>query len=177
MASLPVPPTVAPGITSTSTLNQIRDAVRFLQQPPIARLRQTVAQTLTTGTITAITFGVEDVDTDIDGIGGHDTSSNTSRFTARYAGWYGVAARVAYAAGATGDRMVSIAVDGIEYAAARFLIAASVSRMLPRTFATVYLGVGDFVETYGYHTQGSNLNTEVAASVEQSAMDIWWLSR
>lgn len=177
MPAVPTPPTVAPGIPTSSVLNGFRDAIRFLQQPPIAKLRQTVAQTLTTGVIAAITFNVEDVDSDIDGTGGHSTSSNTSRFTARYPGWYGVAARVAYAAGVTGDRMVSIAVDGIEIGGARVFLAAASSHHLPRTFAEVYLTTGDFVETYGYHTQGVNLNTEVAALPEQSGMDIWWLSQ
>lgn len=175
MAVVPTPPTIYDGILPSSTWNQFRDAIRFLQNPPIAKLRQTVAQTLTTGVITAITMNAEVVDTDIDQVGGHSGSS--SQFIARYPGWYGAAGRVAYSADNTGTRMVSLAVNSVEIEGARHFIEASASDLLPPATGLAFLDAGDGLELWGYHTRGSNLNTEVANAQEQSVLNIWWISR
>lgn len=175
MPVVPTPPTIRDVTVPSSEWNQFRDAIRFLQSPPIAKLRQTVAQTLTTGVITAITMNAEVVDTDVDGTGGHSGSS--SQFVARYPGWYGAAGRVAYSSDNTGTRMVSLAVNGVEIEGARHFIEASAADLLPPSTGIAYLNAGDFLELWGYHTRGSNLNTEVANAQEQSVLNIWWISR
>ena len=175
MPVLPTIPTFTDGPSSSSQMTQLTDALRFLYRRPIAKLRQTVAQTLTTSVITAITFTTEDVDTDVDNASAHDTSSNTSRYTARYPGWYAAGGRVSFAAGATGRRMTSWQVNGVEVNGARYFVAASSSIITPAMFITTYLAQGDYLELLGYHEQGVNLNTEVGAAAEQSIANIWWI--
>jgi hypothetical protein len=67
--------------------------------PPIVRLVAQAAQTLSTATQAAITFGAgsEDIDTH----GYHDTASNTSRVTPTLAGYYRVRGTVIMAASTT----------------------------------------------------------------------------
>lgn len=180
MPVVPTPPLWSPGVLSTSQLNQLSAAVNFLLRPPIAKLRQTVAQTLTTGVGSAVTFTTESVDTDVDGTGGHDTSVNTSRYTARYPGWYGVAAGVSFIGNATGIRLVRFAVNGVADDASDSLLinagAGNTQRQPSRT-TIVYLDIGDYVETIATQTSGGNLNTVATAGGEQSHMSIWYLSR
>lgn len=177
MPAVPTPPTIRDGVTPSSTWNQFRDAINFLLNPPIAKLRQATVQSIPNGTITPIIFDVEDVDTDPAGLGGHSTSVDTSRWIAQYAGWYSVAGRVAYSAASTGTRMSSLAVNGTEVAASRIFIEASAADLLPMSTSLVYLTQNDYVEVYAYHTQGTALNTEVGTTDSQSALNIWWVSR
>lgn len=180
MPTVPAVPTFSPGVLTTSQMNQLCDAINFLHSPPIAKLRQTVAQTLTTGVNTAITFTTESVDSDVDGVGGHDNASNTSRYTARYAGWYGVAGGVSFIGNATGIRLVRFAVNGTADDASDSLLinagAGNTQRQPSRT-TMVYLNEGDYVELYATQTSGGNLNTVATAGGEQSHMTVWRISR
>lgn len=177
MPAVPTPPTIRDGITPSSTWNQFRDSINFLLTPPIAKLRQTVAQTLTSGVITPITFDAEIVDSDVDGVGGHSNSVNPSRFVCRYPGWYGLAGRPAYQNTATGSRMGSLAVNSVELAGARFFIEASVCDFLPMTVSEAYLNTGDYAELFAFHTNVATLDTEVGSADSQSVLNVWFLSR
>jgi hypothetical protein len=168
------------GIATTSEANTyIRDPIQFLLAPPIAELRQTSAQSLTTSTWTSITFGAEDADTDVDGVGGHDNVTNNSRFTARYAGWYEVAGGVAFAFHATGVRATRLAVNGSVLTGTQVLLQAVTSGSLytavPVRKKLVYLNVGDYVEVQGFQSSGGALNTEIGSEA-QSTMSLSWKS-
>lgn len=142
--------------------------------PPIARLRQTTAQTLTSGTWTPITYDAEDVDTDPDGVGGHSTTANTSRYTARYAGWYRVGGAASFAAASSGSRAARLAVNGVLRPGSMVrLPAAAVSTGLPLRDMLVYLAAGDYLEVQAQQDTGSSLNTTTASDM-QSSVDITW---
>lgn len=180
MALVPVVPTFSSDVLPTAQLTQLAAAVNFLQTPPIAKLRQTVAQTLTTGVSTAITFTTESVDTDIDGIGGHDNAVNTSRFTARYAGWYGVSGGVSWNSSAAGIRLARFAVNGTLDDASDSLLAtagAGNTHRHPTRTTMVFLNVGDYAELFAVQSSGGNLATIATAGGEQSHMTVWWISR
>lgn len=180
MPAVPTPPTIRDGVTPSSTWNQFRDAINFLLGPPIASLRQTAAQTLTTGVLTAVTFDVEDVDTDVAGLGGHSTSSNTSRWVAQYPGWYVVAAGVSWASNSTGQRVIDLLVNGTGANGSRIWVDATAGgspTMLASRTVKLYLTAGDFVEVEAYQNSGGNLNTWVSNALEQSMMNVWWQSR
>lgn len=177
MATVPDSHDFADGIATSSEANTyIRDPARFGLNPPHAELRQTVAQTLTTGVTAAVTFDVEDVDEPA-AAGGHSTSSNTSRYTAQYAGWYLVGGGVGFAANATGQRAAVWAVNGALLNGSQVMeqaTSASNNKVGART-KLVYLNVGDYVELHAQQTSGGNLNTAVTAS-EQSSMSVLWVS-
>lgn len=177
MVAVPTAPTFSDGVLDTSQLNQVRDVLRFLSTPPIADMNQTVAQTLTTSVFAAVTFTTETVDTDVDGIGGHDTSSNTSRYTARYPGWYQCSGGGGFAVNATGIRATRWAVNGTAVngsQTAEATTAATSAEWAART-KHFYLNAGDYVELQLFQNSGGNLNTDVTTA-DQSHVSIRWVS-
>lgn len=178
MASVPDTHDFVGGVATTSEANTyIRDPIRFLLNRPHAELRQTVAQSLTTGVTAAVTFDVEDIDNDPSGAGGHSTSVNTSRYTAVYPGWYQVSGGVGFAANVNGQRAAVWAVNGTLLNGAQVMEQATSAsnNKVPARTKLVFLGVGDYVELHALQTSGGALNTAVVAS-EQSSMTVIWVS-
>lgn len=177
MATVPVTRTwVAGEVVLASHFNtNIRDVLNFLLARPIFKGRQTVAQTLTTGVATVITFDVEDVDS----AGGHSTVSNTGRYTAVYPGWYSTGGGIAYAANATGVRTTGWRINGTAIPSGFTLYAAGMatnSLQEGTRPGMVFLNVNDYLELIGTQTSGGNLNTAVGATGEQPDMVVRWES-
>jgi len=142
-------------------MNGLRDALNFLLNPPQAALRQGVAQSLTSGTQTAITMDLEDRDND----GGHSTSSNTSRYTAQTAGWFRVDGGVTYIANATGIRVQFWRINNVTQnvgGTASASIGTGTSTRMAAASVFMFLNVADFVELFGDQTSGGALLTDVA---------------
>lgn len=178
MATVPETHTVVGGLATSSEMNSyFRDPIAFLQNKPAARLRQTVAQILTTATYASITFTTEDFDDDPDGVGGHDNAVNTSRYTARYAGWYRLGGAVNFTSNATGIRACRWTVNGTAVNASESIgQSVSVGGFGSSAVARaehVFLNVGDYVELQGRQDSGGNLNTDVNAAA-MSSMSIAW---
>ena len=129
---------------------------------PIFLARQTVAQALTTGTNTSITFTTHDTDT----AGGHSTVTNTSRYTCQSTGLFIVMGLVSYATNATGSRGAQFYVNGSPLSASRVLLNTSTGTgSLPAGVATmriVSLTAGDYIELLGLQNSGGSLNTSVS---------------
>lgn len=164
-------------VTSTNMNSGIRDPINFLMEPPIAELRQTAAQSLTTSTWTSITFGVEDVDNDFASTGGHSTVTNTSRYTAVYAGWYFLGGGVAFASNATGIRATRWAINGSAVNGSQCTDSPITGNPhnVPGRGKFVFLAVGDYVELQGFQSSGGALNTAVSTD-SQSSMSVGWKS-
>lgn len=178
MPVVPTPPTVKDGVLTSSQLSQFRDAIRFLQDPPLAYLRQTVAQSLTSGAFVAVNFDAEDYDSDVDNVGGHFTGLDPARYTARYAGWYQLGGGPGFSSNATGVRLSYWAVNTAVVNGSEVLVPTTsgfshchASRVIP-----VYLNINDFVELYVFQNSGGALNTSVIAQ-EQSSAYIKWMHR
>lgn len=174
MTAVPAPPTFVNLTTLTlAELNALVAAISFNLNPPIARLRQTSAQSLTNGAPTAITMDTHDEDS----VNGHSTSSNTSRYTAVYAGWYRVSGGVSYAVNSTGVRAAYWYVNGsvINGSEAMGPSSTAVFHSTSARSTLVYLNVGDYVELYGYQTSGAGLNTAVSGQ-SSSSMSVEWVS-
>jgi len=178
VAVVPTPPTIEMGVSDTSEFNQFRDAIRFVQAPPIAELREVAAQTFTTAVAAAVQFGAFDVDTDVDTIGGHDIVTNNTRYTARYPGWYQVSGVVAFATNGTGDRFAWLMVNGVDANGSLGFSAGDATAVTETPCHTkhVYLNVGDYVELIGFQNSGGNLNTAVTTR-EQPSMSVRWVSQ
>lgn len=151
----------------------LADHVAALQAPPIAELRQTGAQTLTTGVWTSLTFDAEVVDS----AGGHSTSSNTSRYTAVIAGYYLLSGGAGFASNATGLRGVRWAKNGssIDSSGTTEPTGSGNNMAYPARGILVQLSVGDYVELQAVQTTGGNLGTSVAG-YEQSGATITYRS-
>lgn len=171
--TLPVPSesTATVGLVLTASMwnTNVRDGVNYLLNPPVFIGVQTAAQSLVTATFTAITFDTETVDT----YGGHSTVTNTSRYVAQVAGWYEVVARAGFAGNATGRRMAAVHVNGSQIRVNETDAVGSVAQSVEIT-ETVFLNVGDYVETDGYQSSGGALNTQTAANFT-STMTVRWV--
>lgn len=151
----------------------INGPIGYLLAPPIFQGRQTSSQTLTTGTFTAVTFDAEDVDS----AGGHSTSSNTSRYTAQYAGWYQGGGGCAFAANATGRRMSRFAVNGTTLNGSMAGIpanAATIPYALRPTF--IFLNLSDYMEQSAFQDSGGNLGTFITNGEYQPTMNARFIS-
>lgn len=178
MAAVPVPHTFVDGVYTTAEANTyLRDPLLFLLKPPLAELRQTVAQSIPNGTFTAVLFDTEDVDQDYLGGGGHSTSSNTSRYTANFAGWYQVSGGVSIAANAVGVRGCYWYVNGSPLNGTESMSVNSGATNHGSVARTkhVFLNLGDYVELFCYQTSGAPLNTAVS-TFAQSSMTVRWVS-
>lgn len=179
MAVVPASHTFVDGVAPTSEANTyIRDPIAFALNPPRAELRQNVAQTLTTGVGAMLTWDIEDLDTDVDAIGGHDTAVNPSRYTVRYAGWYQVSGVASFVANSTGRRITYIAVNGSIVNGTEMIFPASATGSSHAATRTkhIYLNVGDYVEIQATQDSGGNLATSSGFGPSNSSMSVRWVS-
>lgn len=175
MATVPVPATWNGGIVPTSTLNSgVRDPLIYALAPPLAMVHQESSQSLTSSSWTAITMDTETYDT----ADGHSTSTNTSRYTAVYPGYYLLGGGVTYAGNTTGRRGARWAVNGsVIPGSATLQVATSATSVgVTARGMVTYLTVGDYVELQGYQDSGGALSTYVTASDSYSSMSVVWVS-
>lgn len=174
---MPVVPgthTFVDAIATSSEMNTfVRDPALFMALPPMAELRQTTVQSLTTAVFASINFDVEDLDSNILGGGQHDTAINNSRFTCLFAGWYLCSGGVGFLANATGRRSTRWAVNGTQVNGSAVITVTTVTGacQVPARTKLIYLFVGDYVELQGFQDSGGALNTDTVTT-GQSHMSI-----
>ena len=176
MTAVPTPKTFTDVTLPASDLNTgVRDPLLFLMNLPIAKLTAAAAQTHnSTGNWVALNWGAEIVDS----ANGHDNSTNPSRYTAVYAGWYLVAASVSWAANSTGRRGLKFVVYGTAVLSGSVFWAASIASAIeiPGKTDLVYLNVNDYVETHAFQDSGGNLSMNGTASETNGGMTVVWVS-
>lgn len=154
--------------------NKLETELTRIDNPPLAQLRQTVAQTLTNNAWTAINLQTEDIDTS----NGHSTITNISRYTAPKAGKYELAGGVAYAGSAAGQRWSRWAKNGVDLpgsGANMDATAAGQALLVARTILVV-LAAGDYIELQALQSSGGNLDTYVGVAYAQSTMTVRLIS-
>lgn len=141
----------------TSTITTLENWRRF----PVAEMLPTAQTTLTTAVWTTILFGAEHVDTDQDNVGGHSTTTNTGRYTFRYAGIYLVAGSISYNSNASGSRYTRWLINGVSRAG-----TATFTGPNPQGAITIHANVllqqfaaNDYIELQGYQSSGASLAT------------------
>lgn len=125
---------------------------RFRYLNSMASLTRTTTQTISTGTVTALAFDAEEVDTDTL----HDNSTNNSRVTIALTGKYFVFGQVDYEASSTGQRQARIHKNGSEFLTS--IVDSSTAGIVIVQVATVMsLSSGDYVELATYQDSGGDL--------------------
>ncbi|MFI6332910.1 hypothetical protein ACIBBG_31965 [Micromonospora chersina] len=163
-------------LNSTNLNAYLRDPLRFLMRKPAATLRQSTGpQSYTSASFTPVTFNSEDIDDDIDGVGGHSTVTNTSRYTARYPGWYVLGGGCSFSANATGRRGVQWSVNGSAVNGSFVVLPAAAANetVVPARAMVVLLNEGDYVELIAYQNSGATL-TAVLSGNHQPSMSVTW---
>lgn len=159
LLGVPVQRTTSVGDIWTAAMfnSNVRDAVNFLANPPVARITQATNQSLGNSTPTAIAFDAAVSDT----YSGHSTTVNNGNYAAQVAGYYEVDATVSFGASAAGVRSVGIYYNGASQPDTVTQVAASstVSTALSTGKLTQFMNVGDVVAVVANQTSGGTLLT------------------
>lgn len=154
MATIPSQTTLAVGAVLTSAVwnANVRDAVNYLLTPPMAVLRQTVAQSAGAGGYTAVTWDTEDRDSD----NGHSTISNTSRYTAQTMGWYIVQSTINWPGSTSGNWLgITLQVNGSTRYSKQATGTSTVFNAAHHTGTQLFLNAGDYVDTLAANGTGN----------------------
>lgn len=152
--------TVAAGDAPVAAATRAK-AVSARNAPVMCRLKQTGAQTITTGTSTpvAINFASEDFDTDAL----HSNATNNSRITPVLAGGmtelWEFSGCVEMAAATAGDVAVFIVRNGSSNVAYNFAPSRQTSTTAVNVLCTVEVTAGDYFELGVRHTTGADRAT------------------
>jgi hypothetical protein len=160
-----------------STVNaEVYGTLAWLLQPPMCKVRQTVAQSIPNASFTALTFTVEDFDP----YNWHSSTTNTTRITPTFPGWY----RGWYGIGfstATGGlyRAGYLRQNGSTPARSRrdhmptTVGQMEVTRGIP--FFLRFNGTTDYAEVMAYQDTGSAMLTSVVNPMHQAEFFLrWW---
>jgi hypothetical protein len=146
----------------------------FILGKPVFLAWQSVVQSIPNNVYTPVTFTSETVDRD----NGHDTVTNTSRYTAQTAGYYLFNGTIQYASNVTGSRRALWQVNsaapvggGGFFSTSSTLVAGTASVIAPPFF--YYLSVGDYVELAAFQNSGAALSTVAAGGVFSTMSAIW----
>lgn len=130
------------------------------------RAFNSAVQTFTTGNDAAVTLNSER----FDGNTMHDTTTNTSRLTAKRAGKYLITAQMQWVANATGVRILRIKLNNTTNIAQVVQVAISGS-VAEQVVSTIYnLAVNDYVEMVGNQNSGGNLDNVVNGNTSPEFM-------
>lgn len=149
-------------VTAAMMNANVRDAVNFLANPPLAVVYQSVGQSIAAATNTAVNFDATTVDT----YTGHSNSVNNSRYTCQAAGWHLCLGNVGWPANATGHRTARIWVNGLAVTADMFVELTNLdatNQVAETASAIVFLNVGDFVQLAVHQNSGGALTPVGAA--------------
>jgi len=137
-----------------------------------ARAYNSAALTIATATLTALTLNSERYDTDAI----HSTSSNTSRFTIPFDGYYRITGIVSWAANATGSRQTRIMLNGVGGTTIGIVLEQASPAgvvLIQQVTADYLLTAGDYVELVVFQNSGGNLNVDTAANYSPE----FWIDR
>jgi hypothetical protein len=160
----------------TNTLWQRKSAawsiatVRF--DDPRAEIYQSSSQNITNNSFTAVQYQSEDFD--LPGTGGHDNSTNNTRYTAPVAGKYTFSGCVAFSANATGLRGCKWMKNGGDLFGSTIMLSsvgAGAATRIPALTKGINLAAGDYVELHAYQSSGSTLAL-FASGADTSTMHV-----
>ena len=121
--------------------------------PEGTTVRKTGAQSISSATVTTLTWDAEVVDDD----GWHDNVTNNSRITVTDAGWYVVSANVEWSTNLTGRRFLGLYVNGTGVRSVR-APAVNGDTTNQAISSPMKLSASDYVEVKVLQTSGSNVN-------------------
>lgn len=144
------------------SLNDHRDAINFLQSPPLCVVTFSTAQPVSSGGA-GLTVAWNQTTTDDSGM--HSNTVNPSRITPSYAGWYVVTTSINWAANATGYRQVRVSQNGSTTWGERDVTATGSGQVASFTSIPTWSnGSTDYFEIDVFQNSGGSLNIQSAIS-------------
>jgi hypothetical protein len=128
------------------------------------RVKKSTSQSIPNATETVLTFDTETFDTD----GFHDNSTNSGRLTVPVgkAGYYSIYFCIQWDVNATGDREVSLYINGTATGLCGSNQAGDATLYIFNNGTTTfYLAEGDYVQLTGYQDRGGALNAGNSARI------------
>lgn len=173
MATVPAPKTwsVNEYLTAAGLNLALRDALNYLLNPPMVRVRHSATISAANATYTAHSFNTEDYDTDAI----HSTSVNTSRLTIVTPGVYRLTGAISWAGNATGRRFQTWYKNGavIDGAALHLPASSASSITCPAATVEVALVANDYIELVGWQDSGGALNMNPGTGLLSYAQAMW----
>lgn len=155
----------------------VGDPLKFLLDPPRVALRQGTAQSIGTGSYTALTFATEDYDNETP-TSMHSLVSNQTRITAQTAGTYLFSGKCSFAANSAGRRGLRWFLNGTTVVPASEVIGPTnptgTLSLAARTMP-IALAIGDFVELQAFQDTAGALLTTVSGTETQPAAEARWI--
>lgn len=156
---------------TASRWGTIVTALAFLLAPPEAIATNVAGTSIPNNTLTLVPMATEDVDTGTSYDGAmHDNVTNNSRVVATTAGRYLIEARIAFAANATGRRVISVRKNAAGNPAGgtqAFAVAAANPGVSDLAVCkdSVYqtLSANDYLEVFAIQASGGALTLDTAA--------------
>lgn len=177
--TVPSPRTWVDGeIPPYSTINaEVYGTLAWLLQPPMVKVRQTVAQNLANSAYTAITFNGEDFDP----YGWHNATTNTSRFTPTFPGWYRGWYGIGFSAATGGTyrqgyiRTNGGATSGRARRDSKATTVGQIKVMRGIPFFLRFNGTTDYCEVLAWQDTGAVMATAVSNPIHQCEFFMrWW---
>lgn len=153
---------------ATHTQNWLTYRNIVSQAFPIAKVRQTTNQTLTTGIDTVITMTT----VEFDNYSAYNTG--TSTYTVPMAGWYQISVAVAFSTNTTGRRASEVYKNGSSLQQFYCVTTASTGVTVALSTNIALLAFGDLIVPRGAQDSGGNLTTQVGSGYN-SWMAVEWL--
>lgn len=146
---------------TAAKLNTLEQGISDAHLMPAVRVFHNTTQSIPNLTDTALVFNSERFDT-VGGVAStqHDTTTNTSRLTCRYAGKYLVTGHLEWSGtGTTGTRRIKVRLNGTTIIAVGTPGDATADANTGSNVTTIYdLAVNDYVELIVLQSSGSALN-------------------
>lgn len=181
MASYSTAPTKATGnVIGATDWNLIVMNSRYMAQSdtdgrPLGFINRATNQTIPNNSATIVTWNGEM----LDNAATHSVSTNTSRIVAPVAGWYEIHVMVGWAANGTGERSISILVNGTgtSIAADDRISAAALFGTTQTAMAINHMAANDYIEVSSYQNSGGGLDIIGAGSGFMSMVYFKWIAQ
>lgn len=146
----PATGTIAPA----SWGDQVRDDLEFLIDPPACSVFHSTVQSVAHGSWVPLLANSENYDND----GMHSTVSNTARITIATAGRYDVNGTISFAVNTTGNRAISVWLNGTTQYVGMLVPSAASNSTVVSVSRTLVLNAGDYIEARAFQTCGAALD-------------------
>lgn len=151
---------------SAARMGVLEEGINDVSSAPAVRVFHNASQATTTGVAFVLAFNSERID-QAGGVAStmHDTVTNNSRLTCRYAGVYLINGLVEIAANATGLRRLDVRLNGTTIIGSESTLNIGAGANLQMEVSTLYpMAVNDYVELLVTQNSGGNLNVNVAGN-------------
>ncbi len=152
--------------TDTEAIAAAKTDSTLLNYTEGARVYHDSNQTLTTATLTILSFNQERYDTDTI----HHLSTNNSRLTCKTAGKYIISATALFDGNATGFRQIGIILNGTTLIARCKQVSGHAATVGWTETAIYDLAINDYVEVQAYQNSGGDLLVVTASNFSPEFM-------